>query len=150
MNKKYLLVFVSMIVFLSVAISSFAMNNMADGVRNMVGGTENMIENAGNNISSGIKSGLNTVEHGTENVVTNVKDGMQDMGNTMVGATMNNNNNNYTATRTSSDEIKIAGMTSNTWSWLIIGITGAAIIILVWSYIKQKNQNDIYIDSDEL
>lgn len=150
MKKKFLLFFVSMIVFLSVAISSFAMNNMADGVRNMVGGTENMIENAGNNISSGIKSGLNTVEHGTENVVTNVKDGMQDMGNTMVGATMNNNNNNYTATRTSSDEIKIAGMTSNTWSWLIIGITGAAIIILVWSYIKQKNQNDIYIDSDEL
>lgn len=150
MKKKFLLFFVSMIVFLSVAVSSFAMNNMTDSVRNMVGGTENMIENAGNNISSGIKSGLNTVEHGTENVVTDVKDGMQDMGNTIAGSTMNNNNNNYTATRTSSDEIKIAGMTSNTWSWLIMGITGAAIIILVWSYIKQKNQNDIYIDSDEL
>ena len=150
MKRKFLLSFVLTVLFLSVAITSFAMDNMVNGVRNVVGGTENMIENAGNNISSGIKSGLNTVEHGTENVVTNVKDGMQDMGNTMVGATMNNNNNNYTSTRTSSDEIKIAGMTSNTWSWLIIGITGAAIIILVWSYIKQKNQNDIYIDSDEL
>lgn len=150
MKKRFLIFFIAMFLFLSIAISSFAMNNMVDGVRNMVGGTENMIENAGNNISNSVKSGLNTVEHGTENVVTDVKDGMQDMGNTMVSGTTNNNNNNYTASRTSSNEVKIAGMTTNTWSWLIMGITGVAIIILVWSYIKQKNQNDIYIDSDEL
>ena len=84
-----------------------------------------------------------------------MKNGAQDVGNTVAGmtdSTTNNNNNNnggYTATRTSTDDVRIAGMTTNTWTWIIIGITAAAIIILVWSYIKQRNDNDLYIDSDE-
>ena len=150
MKKKLLLFFVAFILFLSIAISSFAMNNMANGVRNVLGGTENMMENAGNNISNGVKNGLNTVTHGTENVVTDVKDGMQNMGNTMVGGMTDNNGGNYSATRTNTGDVMVAGMSTNTWSWIIIGVTAAAIILLVWSYIKQKNSNDIYIDSDDV
>lgn len=151
MIKKALISFILTILFVSLTISSFAMNTMVDGARNIVGGTENMIENAGNNISNGVKSGLNTVTHGTENVVTDVKDGMQNTGNSMAGMiTGSNDNNGYTAQRTATDEITVAGMSTNTWSWLIIGITAAAIVILVWSYLKQKNSNDLYIDSDEL
>lgn len=149
MKKKFLFVIISTMLLVSISIYSFAMGNIANDVRNFVGGTENVIENAGNTVAGGIRNGFNTVENGTENVVTDVKDGMQNTGNTVVGATTDNNNNGYTATRTSG-ETKIAGMTTNTWSWLIMGITAAAIIILVWSYIKQKNKNDIYIDSDEL
>lgn len=150
MKNKIIIALVLVFIFISVTISSFAMDNLANGVRNVVGGTENMLENTGNNISSGVKNGINTVTHGTENVVTDVKDGMQNTGNTMTGIMSSNNNGNYNVTRTSSGDVKIAGMTTNAWSWLIMGITGAAIIILVWSYIKQKNSNDIYIDSDEL
>lgn len=151
MKRKILLSFVLSILFLSIAISSFAMDSMVNGVRNVVGGTENMIENAGNNISNGVKNGLNTVTHGTENVVTDVKDGMQNTGNSIMGAmTTNNSNNGYVAERTSTNVVTVAGMTTNTWSWLIIGITGVAIGILVWSYLKQRNSNDLYIDSDEL
>lgn len=149
MKKKFLFVIISTMLLVSISIYSFAMGNIANDVRNFVGGTENVIENAGNTVAGGVKNGFNTVENGTENVVTDVKDGMHNTGNTVVGATTNNNNNGYTATRTSG-EAKIAGMTTNTWSWLIMGITAAAIILLVWSYIKQKNKNDIYIDSDEL
>ena len=150
MKNKIIIALVLVFIFISVTISSFAMDNLANGVRNVVGGTENMLENTGNNISSGVKNAINTVTHGTENVVTDVKDGMQNTGNTMTGIMSSNNNGNYNVTRTSSGDVKIAGMTTNAWSWLIMGITGAAIIILVWSYIKQKNSNDIYIDSDEL
>ncbi len=46
-------------------------------------------------------------------------------------------------------KLGIAGMSTNMWTWLIIGITAIAIGILVWSYVNQKNKNDIYIDSDE-
>ena len=150
MKKRILFIFVATILFLSIAISSFAMDNVANGVRNVVGGTENVLENAGNGVANGVKNGFNTVQHGTENVVSNVKNGMQNAGNTMVGGMTDNNNGGYTATRTSTDEIKVAGMTTNTWSWIIMGITAAAIIILIWSYIKQKNRNDIYIDSGDL
>ena len=149
MKKKFLFLIISTMLLVSISIYSFAMGNIANDVRNFVGATENVIENAGNTVAGGVKNGFNTVENGKENVVLDVKDGMHNTGNTVVGATTNNNNNGYTATRTSG-EAKIAGMTTNTWSWLIMGITAAAIILLVWSYIKQKNKNDIYIDSDEL
>ena len=89
--------------------------------------------------------------------MSGMKNGAQDAGNTvagMTGSVTNNNNNDnnnggYTAARTSTDEVRIAGMTTNTWTWIIVGITAAAIIILVWSYVKQRNDNDLYIDSDE-
>lgn len=149
MKKKFLLFFVATILFLSVALSAYAMDNVANGVRNFVGGTENVVENAGNGIANGIKSGLNTVSGGTQNIVSDVKNGMENAGNSMVSAT-DTNNNGYTATRTATDDVKIAGMTTNAWSWIIIGITAAAIILLVWSYIKQKNRDDIYIDSDKM
>ena len=151
MIKKALISFILTILFVSLTMSSFAMNTMVDGARNIVGGAENMIKNAGNNRSNGVKNGLNTVTHGTENVVTDVKDGMQNTGNSMAGMmTSSNNNDGYTAQRTATNGVTVAGMSTNTWSWLIIGITAAAIIILVWSYLKQKNSNDLYIDSDEL
>ena len=151
MKRKFLLSFVLTVLFLSIAVYSFAMDNMVNGVRNVVGGTENAIENVGNNISNGVKSGLNTVTHGTENVVTDVKDGMQNTSNSIMGTTTTNNGNNgYTAQKTATNAVTVAGMTTNTWTWIIIGVTGAAIGILVWSYIKQRNSNDIYIDSDEL
>lgn len=155
MKKKIISILILAFLLLSISISSFAIDNVVNGVRNFVGGTENVIENAGNTVTGGIKNGLNTVGHGTENVMQDVGTGMRDAGNTVAGMTTTNNNNGndnngYQATRTATGDVKIAGMTTNAWSWLIIGITAAAIIILVWSYIKQKNRNDIYIDSDEL
>ena len=153
MKKKFLLIFVATILFLSIAISSFAMNNVANGVRNFVGGTENVIEDAGKGMYNGVKSGLNTVGEGARNVVTDTKSGMQDAGNTMTGKVTgndNNNNNGYTATRTSTGDTTVAGMSTNTWSWIIIGITIAGIVALIWAYMSQKSKNDIYIDSDKM
>ena len=153
MKKRFLLISIITVLFISIAIPVFAMDNVANGIRNFVGGTENAIENAGNNISNGVKNGLNTVGRGTENVVTDVKDGMENTGNTMMGTMTDNNNNGndgYTAARTSTDNVTLAGMTSNTWTWIIVGITIAAIAILIWSYIRQRNKNDLYIDSDDL
>ena len=150
MKKRFLMVFVITILLISISIPAFAMENVANGIRNMVGGTENMIENAGSSVSNGIKNGFNTVEQGTENVMTDMKSGMNNTENKMAGMTTGNNNNGYTATRTSADEARLAGMTTSTWSWIIVGITIAAIGLLIWAYMRQKNENDIYIDSDDL
>ena len=152
MKKRFLIISVITLLIISIAIPSLAMENVANGIRNFVGGTENTIENVGNNVAGGIKNGLNTVGQGTENVMTDVRDGMDDMGNTMTGMMTGDSNNGdgYTATRTSTDEARLAGMTTSTWSWIIVGITIAAIGLLIWAYMRQKNENDIYIDSDDL
>ena len=151
MKRKSLIILLFTILFVSIAFSVFAMDNVTGNIRNFVGGTENMVENAGNGIMTGIKDGINTVSNGSKNVVEDVKNGANDAKNTVTGTVTNNNSNNnrYTATRTSADDVTVAGMTGNTWSWIIVAITAAAIILLIWSYFRQKSSNDIYIDSDD-
>lgn len=157
MKKRLAFIAALTILFVSASLSVFAMGDAVNGVRNAVGGAENAVEDVGNGIVGGVRSGLNTLQGGTQNVMSGMKNGAQDAGNTvagMTGSVTNNNNNDnnnggYTAARTSTDEVRIAGMTTNTWTWIIVGITAAAIIILVWSYVKQRNDNDLYIDSDE-
>ena len=150
MKKRFLIVSIIAILLISISIPVFAMENFANGVRNMVGGAENMLEDTGGAISNGVKSGMNTVGQGTQNVMTDVRDGMNNTENSMTGmTTTGNNNGGYTATRTATDNVTFAGMSTNTWTWIIIGITALAIGILIWSYMKQRNKNDLYIDSDD-
>ena len=151
MRKRILLISIVALLFISIAIPSFAMENVANGIRNFVGGTENVIENAGNNISNGLRNGFNTLGQGTENVVTDVRDGMENAGNTMMGTMTDNNDRNdgYTATRTTTDDVTLAGMSTNTWTWIVVALSIVAIGILIWSYMKQRNKNDIYIDSND-
>ena len=56
MKKRFLIVSIIAILLISISIPVFAMDNVANGVRNMVGGAENMLEDAGNTISGGIKT----------------------------------------------------------------------------------------------
>ena len=151
MRKRILLISIVALLFISIAIPSSAMENVANGIRNFVGGTENVIENAGNNISNGVRNGFNTLGQGTENVVTDVRDGMENAGNTMMGTMTDNNDRNdgYTATRTTTDDVTLAGMSTNTWTWIVVALSIVAIGILIWSYMKQRNKNDIYIDSND-
>ena len=151
MKKRFLIISVITLLIISIAIPSFAMENVANGIRNFVGGTENVIENAGNNISNGVRNGFNTLGQGTENVVTDVRDGMENAGNTMMGTMTDNNDRNdgYTATRTTTDDVTLAGMSTNTWTWIVVALSIVAIGILIWSYMKQRNKNDIYIDSND-
>ena len=150
MKKSLLLISIIAILLISISVPVFAMGNVTNNVRNFVGGTENMIENAGNTVSNGVKNGLNTVGQGTQNVMNDMRNGMNNAENSMTaGMTTDNKNGGYTATRTTTDDITVAGMTTNTWSWVIVALTAAAIGILLWSYMKQRNKNDLYIDSDD-
>lgn len=150
MKKSLLFVSLIAILLMCISVPVFAMGNVANDVRNFVGGTENMIENAGNTVSNGVRNGLNTVSGGTQNVMNNMRNGMNNTENSMTaGMTTDNNNVGYTAARTTTDDIRVAGMTTNTWSWIIVALTVAAIGILIWSYMKQRNKNDLYIDSDD-
>ena len=92
-----------------------SMQNVTEGARNTVGSIENGIENGAMSVKNTIMGTTNTMENGAENMTNYVS------------------NNNYTAQRTAG-ETTVLGMTTNTWTWLIIAIVGIAIIALVWYY----------------
>lgn len=141
MNKKF---FVSLAVILF-AVFSFTVCFATDGndletatndVRNFVGGAENTVENAALDISNTSK-----------NVTGGFENGIDKDTNTM-GLTRDTNNGKYSTARTATDNIA-TGMTSTTWTWLIIGIAAIAIIALIWYYSMQfANNNNHHNDND--
>lgn len=117
---------------------SFAANNIGEqaveGIRNVVGGAENVMQDA----TSGVVNGVKDTTHAVENTTSKA---MNSATRSISGAmTSDNNNGNYTATRTSatSDNYTLFGMNSTTWAWLIMAILGIAIVAVVWYYGKQN------------
>ncbi len=104
------------------------MNAIGDGARNVVNGAENLV-------TKGIDA--------TKNTVNDVSKGIGDTMNSEKNATRNNSNNyitQRTATRTTANNGMFAGMNAMTWSWIIMGILGIAIIALVWAYGMQYDK----------
>ena len=128
------------------------LKDAADGVRNVVGGAENAIEDAAKGVSDTSKDATGDMENGAnkdKNDMTNNE------GNN--GATTDANrtsttgmNNGYTATRTATDTgaTTFMGMTATAWTWLILGIAGIVIVALVWYYGMQANSTNNYDDRD--
>lgn len=140
---------VSFIIALMVSIFSvsytFAAGNFQNGVRNVVGGAENVVEDAGSAIGRTVQSGVNTLGNGA-----------RDMGSMVQNTMTTNNNSGYTAnggytttrtaTTTSSDDL---ASSTTMYTWVIIGVTAVGIGVLLWSYFAQNSKNNMYIDSDE-
>ena len=151
--KRTILVVSIISVILSVFAVSYTyanntMNDAVNGVRNFVGGAENMVEDAGNAAASTIRNGLNTIENGAGNVGNAVENGARNTGNAIEGAmTDDNNDDGYTVARTATDTTD--GINTTTWTWFIIGVTAIAIGVLIWSYIRERNARNSYIDSND-
>lgn len=133
MKKKFLISTALFIAFLAFSASySFASSNMVNTIEN---GAQNIASDVGDIVSRGVDATRNTLE-GAGNMISN---GVSDV----VSGTENGTNKvtmgttNYNATRTSTGDATFAGMNATAWTWLIVGILGAAIIALVWFYGKQ-------------
>lgn len=150
MKKKLYITILTLLAILAFSISyTFAANNMTavDGIRNVVGGAENVVEDAGRGIVDGVRNVTSAGQNTMENVTGNTKNGTQNTGNRTTG-TMTNGNNNYTATRTTTtraatgtNDGTFLGMNSTVWTWLIMAIVGIAIVALVWMYAKQNHHS---------
>ena len=137
MNKKFFITLATIFSIILFGITySFAGNNMGEdaveGVRNFVGGAENVVEDTAKNVGEGIRTG-----------VTDVKDAAQDTTHDMTRD--NRNNSNYNATRTSATTNysgnSFLNMGATAWSLLIIAILGIITVALVWYYGKQNEIN---------
>ena len=132
MKKKFFVMSTLLISLLLISASSaFANTNMVNTVEHAV---QNVTSTTGNVINRGVDA--------TRNTVSGVEQGTQKAGNTLVSGTTSKNVNNattgnYNATRTNANTW--LGMTSNAWTWLILGIVAVAIVALVWFFAREKD-----------
>ena len=113
--------------------------NMKNSVLNTVNGTKNAAMNVSNSVGNGISDAKNAVVGSTEKA----KNSIVSTGNAAMNTMENigNMDNNYNAQRTAADAT-VLGMTTNTWTWLILAIVGLAIVSLVWYYGAQYEHKD--------
>ena len=126
MNKKFLIsigIFACLIFSFSACLAT---TDVINDVRNTAGTVEDKMENAVKDVSNTSKKATNTRENN-------------------IGSTFNNGN--YNTTRVSTDNT-VMGMTSKTWTWLIVGITAVAIMALIWYYTMQNSNIRNHHDDD--
>ena len=138
--KKTLAGFIIALIFSIFSVSyTFAAGNFQNDVRNVVGGAENVVEDAGSAIGRTIQSGVNTLGNGA-----------RDIGGMAQSSMTTNNNSGYTTTRTATTSTSDDLASSTTmYTWVNIGVTAVGIGVLLWSYFAQNSKNNMYIDSDE-
>lgn len=138
--KKTLAGFIIALIFSIFSVSyTFAAGNFQNDVRNVVGGAENVVEDAGSAIGRTVQSGVNTLGNGA-----------RDIGGMAQSSMTTNNNSGYTTTRTATTSTSDDLASSTTmYTWVIIGVTAVGIGVLLWSYFAQNSKNNMYIDSDE-
>lgn len=110
-----------------------SMTKTGNTIRNVVGGAENVVEDAAGAIGTGVKDIGNAVRDGAEGFTNNFD---------------NNDGGAYNATRTTARTTaetatngSFLGMSANTWTWFILAIAAIAIVGLVWYYAMQ-NKNE--------
>lgn len=129
MKKSLLKIVLFLFFILSLCSYSFANTNMINDVRNTV-------MDAGNTVGNGLITGKNAVVNGTENLTNNTEKSM----NGISGTVNNTTNDAYNTTRTATTDSM--GISTNTWTWLIVGIVGIVIVALVWIYGSQYERNN--------
>lgn len=148
MKKKFYIVTLLIVSMLILSFSyAFAANEpqAVQDIRNVVGGAENVVEDAGRGIVDGVRNVTSGGENMMENAARDIGNGVQDAGNRVTGAMTDDN---YDATRTTTRSTDInnsegtfLGMNGTTWAWLIIAVVAVAIIALIWMYVRQNNNS---------
>lgn len=148
MNKKIFVTFLLISLFFITAYShSFATNNTMNKARNTVMNVGNTVGNIVSDAAGAISTGVKDLGNGAATLGNDAVNGMENMGNdtkNAVGTTLDNNDGDYTATRTATNN-NMLGMSDTTWTWLILGLVGLAITGLVWYYGAQyehRNYNN--------
>lgn len=144
-----ILLFLTICLFTSHAFATndnSVLKDAADGVKNMVGGAENTVENAARGISNASKNATGHIENTANNMTNDISNSAMSSMNRMTDT----NQDNYTATRTSTEvaDQNMFGLSTNTWFWLILALAAVGIGILVYSYFAQTTNRN-YHNMDE-
>ena len=137
MNKKIFLTLLLTLIF-SIAVCTYSFAATQAG--NMVKNTGNSIGSAISGAAGAVMDGARDLTNGAGNIMGDLTNAEGDVENDATN-TMNNDdemfgttNGDYTATRTATTGDNLMGMSDTTWTWLILGVVGLAIVGLVWYY----------------
>ena len=119
------------------------LEDAANGVRNVVGGAENAIEDGARDIANTTKGATGAAENSMDNAtgMTENTNNNNNNNNSEMNGNDRTNSHTYIATRTSTTDSRFMGMNATAWTWLILGIAGIAIVALVWYYGSQMRTN---------
>ena len=137
MTKKSLITFFIFCAMTFLCIPVFAENGAESTLNNIKNGVQNMAGDAGRAME-GMKNGAENMARDVGNGVRNVGEATKNTVNDMT----NTGDRGYTATRTSASNTN-AGL-NDAMVWIVLGVTGAIIIALVWYYGRQTTHSDRY------
>lgn len=155
MQKKLFAIFAIMVAIVfsfSVCFAADMLTDATNAVRDTVTNAGNAVEDTMQNAGNAVQGAMNTAGDAmqdsmdkTENTMENAGNTIEDTGNTLekdmkntTSRVTNTNNDGYTATRTATNgKATFMGMSATAWTWLILGISGIAIIAVVWYYSTQ-------------
>ena len=151
MKKKFIIfsLLVSTLFFLSFSyVNAADGGEMTQGIRNIVGGGENVVSDVAGGVTGAVKDGVNALENGGKAIVDGTKNTADNMMNNdnkdNNNRDNNRNNNNYTATRTATNYNAGTDNTSSMFTWFIVIITAAAIVTLIWGYSRERKSENKY------
>ena len=141
MTKKFL-VSILVAVILSV-VFSVCFANEDNGSNNINLGNEitrsfDKTEDSAKNLVNGTMEAEQKMENGARDMGQKIENGVRD-----VSGAVTENRNNYSTTRTTTSasinaDNTIAGMTTNTWMWIIFAVAGIIILSAIWYYAVQN------------
>lgn len=141
MTKKFL-VSILVAVILSV-VFSVCFANEDNGSNNINLGNEitrsfDKTEDSAKNLVNGTMEAEQKMENGAKDMGQKIENGVRD-----VSGAVTENRNNYSTTRTTTSasinaDNTIAGMTTNTWMWIIFAVAGIIILSAIWYYAVQN------------
>lgn len=150
MTKKTLLSIFVLLTLLVLSSCVFAANNVGDELRDSWNRTEQTLNNVGGAVSNTVSDITNNNNNNNNN--TNSNNSGNDAGtdnnrstNGTAGVTtmMNTDGNDgYTATRTATTNTG-NGISNLAMTWIILAITAAIIVALIWYYGTQNNETRI-------
>ena len=134
MKRKSFILLVALFV-ICISTLSFA-DDMGNNIKNTVNGATNTVVDGTQNLAEDVRTGIgnaeNTIENGARNIGNAVMDGANDV--------MNMGDNDYTATRTATEDVSIIDNTAaTTWTWIAVAIAAIVIVSLVWYYSAQHH-----------
>lgn len=132
--------FILLVVLFLLAFSTVCFaNDIGNDVKNTVNGATNTLVDGTQNLAEDVRSGIGTAEDTIESGVKNVGAAIMDGASDFMSAT----DNNYTATRTSTedDTTVINNTAAMTWTWIAVAIAGIVIVGVVWYYASEQSKH---------
>ena len=156
MTKKFFILFISVIMIIFTSSIVLAEENMSTEWDDSIDKTKNTMHNVGNGIESAVDGvvdmGRNVVNSVTTNNMINDNNVSGANGNNGATTGITTDNSNYTAMRTSTTtntDTSLFGLSNTAWTWIIMIITAAVIVSLIYYYGAQfenktsmNNRND--------